>query len=94
MSRNYRTYIPEQSLLMPPSLRDWLVEDHLSYFISDAVDAMDLSAFEGRYGSEGPGNQAYDARMMVKMGTVGVDGTKMRANASKRKAMSYERMKK
>ena len=31
---------------------------------------------------------------LVKMGTVAVDGTKMRANASKRKAMSYERMKK
>ena len=67
MSRTYRTYIPEQSLLMPPSLRDWLAEDHLSYFISDAVDAMDLSAFEERYGSEGPGNQAYDPRMMVKV---------------------------
>ncbi len=180
---------------MPPSLRDWLAEDHLSYFISDAVDAMDLSAFEQRpgnqaydprmmvkvliygyatgvfssrkiaakYGTDGPGNQAYDPRMMVKvliygyatgvfssrkiaakltddvafrmlgaenfpahrtisdfrklhleefgnlfvqvvmmareaglvkMGTVAVDGTKMRANAGKRKAMSYERMKK
>tara|TARA_B100000959_G_C14979365_1_gene622810 strand:- start:2037 stop:3323 length:1287 start_codon:yes stop_codon:yes gene_type:complete len=148
---------------MPPSLRDWLAEDHLSYFISDAVDAMDLSAFERRYGTDGPGNQAHDPRMMVKvmiygyatgvfssrkiaakltedvafrmlgaenfpahrtisdfrklhleefgnlfvqvvmmareaglvkMGTVAVDGTKIRANASKRKAMSYERMKK
>ncbi len=122
-----------------------------------------LSAFEQRYGTDGPGNQAYDPRMMVKvliygyatgvfssrkiaakltddvafrmlgaenfpahrtisdfrklhleefgnlfvqvvmmareaglvkMGTVAVDGTKMRANAGKRKAMSYERMKK
>ena len=155
----YRTYIPEQSLLLPPSVRDWLAEDHLSYFISDAVDAMDLSAFEQRYGTDGPGNQAYDPRMMVKvliygyatgvfssrkiaakltddvafrmlgaenfpahrtisdfrklhleefgnlfvqvvmmareaglvkMGTVAVDGTKMRANASKRKAMSWK----
>ena len=161
MARTYRTYRPEQTLLIPPSLRDWLAEDHLSY--SDVVDAMDLSAFEQRYGTDGPGNQAFDPRMMVKvliygyatgvfssrkiaakltddvafrmlgaenfpahrtisdfrklhleefgnlfvqvvmmareaglvkMGTVAVDGTKMRANASKRKAMSYERMKK
>jgi len=67
MPRTYRTYIPEQSLLMPPSLRDWLAEDHLSYFISDAVDAMDLSAFEQRYGTDGRGNQAFDPRMMVKV---------------------------
>ena len=163
MARTYRTYRPEQTLLIPPSLRDWLAEDHLSYFIADVMDAMDLSAFEQRYGTDGPGNQAFDPRMMVKvliygyatgvfssrkiaakltddvafrmlgaenfpahrtisdfrklhleefgnlfvqvvmmareaglvkMGTVAVDGTKMRANASKRKAMSYERMKK
>ena len=29
---------------------------------------------------------------LVKLGTIAVDGTKVRANASKRKAMSYERM--
>ena len=52
---------------MPPSLRDWLAEDHLSYFISDAVDAMDLSGFEQRHGTDGPGNQAFDPRMMVKV---------------------------
>ena len=66
MARTYRTYSPEQTLLMPPSLRDWLAEDHLSYFISDVVDAMDLSAFEQRYGTDGPGSQAFDPRMMVK----------------------------
>ena len=42
------------TLLMPPSLRDWLPEDHLAYFISDAVEAMDLSRFEERYGDYKP----------------------------------------
>ena len=162
MPRQYRRYEPDQSLLLPPSLREWLPEDHLSYFISDTIDALDLSAFEARYGDEGPGNQAFDPRMMlkvlvyayatgtfssrkiaaklhedvayrvlgadnfpahrtlsdfrqrhlpefrdlfvqvvqtarevglVKLGTVAVDGSKIKANASKHKAMSYKRMK-
>jgi hypothetical protein len=67
MPREFRRYDPDQSLLLPPSLRDWLPEDHLAFFISDAIDAMDLSAFEGRYGDEGPGKQAFDPRMMLKV---------------------------
>lgn len=161
MPRNYRRYDPDQSLLLPPSLRDWLPEDHLAFFVSDTVDAMDLGAFDVRYGKEGPGKQAFDPRMMVKvlvyayatgtfssrkiaaklhedvayrvlgaenfpahrtisdfrqrhlpefqdlfvqvvqiaqevglvkLGTVAVDGSKMKASASKHKAMSYGRM--
>ena len=162
MPREFRPYEPDQGLLLPPSLRDWLPEDHLAFFISDAIDAMDLSAFDARYGTEGPGKQAFDPRMMVKvlvyayatgtfssrriaaklhedvafrllaagnfpahrtisdfrqrhlpefrelfvqvvqmagevglvkLGTVAVDGSKVKANASKHKAMSYGRMK-
>jgi transposase len=161
MPREYRRYEPDQTLLLPPSLRDWLPEDHFSFFISDTIDALDLSAFEARYGEEGPGNQAFDPRMMlkvlvyayatgtfssrkiaaklhedvayrvlgsdnfpahrtisdfrhrhlpefrelfvqvvqtareaglVKLGTLAVDGSKLKANASKHKAMSYRRM--
>lgn len=162
MPRDYRRYEPDQTLLLPPSLRDWLPEEHLAFFLSDAIDAMDLSTFEARYGDSGPGNQAFDPRMMLKvlvyayatgtfssrkiaaklhedvafrvlgadnfpahrtisdfrqrhlaefrdvfvqvvqlarevglvqLGTVAVDGSKVRANASKHKAMSYSRMK-
>lgn len=162
MGREFRPYEPDQSYLLPPSLREWLPEDHLAFFVSDAVDAMELSAFVARYGEEGPGNQAFDPRMMVKvllyayasgtfssrgiaaklhedvalrvlgagnfpahrtiadfrvrhleefedlfvqvvqmareaglvkLGTVAIDGTKVRANASKRKAMTNGRMK-
>ena len=67
MGREYRPYSPDQALLLPPSLRDWLPEGHLACFISDAIDAMDLSAFEAHYGDEGPGNRAHDPRMMTKV---------------------------
>ncbi len=30
---------------MPPSLRDWLLEDHLAFFVSDFVDRADLAPF-------------------------------------------------
>jgi hypothetical protein len=36
-----RPYVPEQDLLLPPSLRDWLPDDHLAYFVSDLVDQLD-----------------------------------------------------
>jgi hypothetical protein len=44
MRKGYRTYLPEQELLLPPSLREWLPEQHLVYFVSDVVDQLDLSA--------------------------------------------------
>jgi hypothetical protein len=44
MSKTFRPYEPEQMLLMPVSLRDRLPEDHLSCFLSDVVDHLDLAA--------------------------------------------------
>ena len=41
MAKPYRAYLPEQDLLLPPSLRDWLPEDHLAYFVSDVGDQLD-----------------------------------------------------
>ena len=40
---------PEQALLLPPSLQDWLPEDHLAYFVSDVLDEADLSAIAAVY---------------------------------------------
>ena len=162
MAKGYRTYLPDQDLLLPPSLRDWLPEDHLVYFVSDVVDQLDLSAMDAVYGEERRGQPPYDPRLMTKLlvygyctgvfssrriqkrlredipfkvlaagnepdfrtisdfrkihigtlpglfeqvlemalesgaiqvGRVSVDGTKLKANASKHKAMSYGRMK-
>jgi hypothetical protein len=46
MAKTCRTYLPEQTLLLPPSLREWLPDDHLAYFVSDVVDWLNLSAIE------------------------------------------------
>jgi len=162
MSRIYLSYDPEQKLLMPPDLRDWLPEGHLALFISDVVEELDLSAIVGSYESgDGRGRPPYHPLMMVKLlvygycigrvssrkiekatyedvafrvlacnqhpdhdsiaefrkrhlqelaglfvqvlklceraglvklGHVAIDGSKLRANASKHKAMGYERM--
>jgi transposase len=162
MPKGYRTYLPEQELLLPPSLREWLPENHLVYFVSDVVDQLDLSAIHAVYEKEKRGQPPYDPRLMTKLlvygyctgvfssrriqkrlredipfkvlaagnepdfrtisdfrmihietlqnlfeqvlamalecgaiqlGRVSLDGTKLKANASKHKAMSYGRMK-
>ena len=46
MTKPFRTYLPEQDLLLPPSLREWLPEDHLAYFVSTWWIKLDLSAIE------------------------------------------------
>jgi len=38
MAKTYRPYVPEQDLRLPPSLRDWLPEGHLAFFVSDLVE--------------------------------------------------------
>jgi transposase len=162
MAKTFRTYLPEQNLLLPASLREWLPDDHLSYFVSDVVDQLDLSAIERVYEEEDRGQPPYHPRMMtkillygycvgvfssrriqkrlvedvafrvlaagnqpdfrtiadfrklhlkaleglfqqllrltletglMKLGRVALDGSKVKGNASKHKAMSYGRMK-
>ena len=161
MAKAYRAYLPEQDLLLPPSLRDWLPENHLAHFVSDVVDQLDLSAIESVYEKEERGQPPYHPGMMtkillygycvgvfssrrmqkklvedvgfrmlaagnepdfrtisdfrklhlsalqrlfdqmlqialqagtIKLGRVVLDGSKVKANASKHKAMSYGRM--
>ena len=162
MSKTYVPYDPDQQLLLPAALQEWLPDDHLAYFISDVVDQLDLSSITARYEGERRGGPPYHPRMMVKvllygycigvassrriaqrlhediafrvlaanntpdfrtisdfrkdhlaalsglflqvlafcqrvglvkLGHVALDGTKVRANASRHKAMSYKRMK-
>jgi transposase len=161
MGKSYRPYYPDEELLLPPSLRDWLPESHVAYFVSDVVDNLDLSAMDAVYGTEKRGQPPYDPLMMtkvlvygycigvfssrriekrlvediafrvlaadnqpnfrtisdfrkihlqtlsglfeqvlkialeagaMKVGRVALDGTKVKANASKHKAMSHDRM--
>jgi len=162
MAKTYRPYVPEQDLLLPPSLREWLPEDHLAFFVSDLIDHLDLSAITAVYEDEERGYPPYHPVMLTKVlvyaycvgvfssrriqrrlvedvafrvlaaghapdfrtiadfrkthlaalkgffeqvlhlardlgtlrvGRVAVDGSKIKANASKHKAMSYGRMK-
>lgn len=162
MSKTFRPYELNQRLLLPPDLREWVPEGHLALFVSDVVDALDLSALFAVYEQgDGRGQPPYDPALMVKLlvyayctgkpssrqieratyeevayrvlaadqhpdhasianfrkrhlaalanlfvqvlrlcqaaglvrlGHVALDGTKVQANASKHKAMSYGRM--
>jgi transposase len=67
MCKRYRSYNPEQQFLMPPSMRDWLPERHLSYFISDTFDEMDLSEIERVYEKDLRGQPPYHPVMMTKV---------------------------
>ncbi len=159
--KTFRRYDPHQVLLMPPSLEEWLPEDHLGRFVSDLVDdVLDLAPILAGY-TEASGAPPYDPRLMLKvlifgyatgvtssreierrcvvdvafrflaanaapdyrsvsrfrrrhlvaidalfnqglalcaeaglvrLGRVAIDGTKVRASASRHKAMSYDRM--
>jgi transposase len=55
----------DQELLLPPSLREWLPADHLAWFVLDAVEEMDLSAFYVAYREDGWGRAAFEPQMMV-----------------------------
>jgi transposase len=161
MAKTNRPYVPEQDLLLPPSLREWLPEDHLAYFVSDLIDHVDLSAITAVCDDEERGYPPYHPVMLTKVlvcgycvgvfssrriqrrvledipfrvlaagnepdfrtiadfrkrhlpalqgffeqvlqmarelgtacvGRVALDGSKIKANASKHKAMSYKRM--
>ena len=161
MPTTFRPYQPDQGLLLPSDLRDWLPAGHLAHHVSDLVDGLDLTAFYARYEGDGRRKSPYEPRMMAKVliygyatgvfssrglarkleedvafrvlaagnfpshrticefrrrhlgdfkrlfvevvrlaaetgvanfGKLSIDGTKVRANASKRKAMSYGRM--
>ena len=48
MPTTYRPYDPDQLLLLPASLKEWLPEQHLAYFIADTVDALDLKDGDSR----------------------------------------------
>jgi transposase len=54
----------DQSFVLPPSLRDWLDEDHLAWFVIETVDQLDLDEIYGYYRQAGRGRPAHDPAMM------------------------------
>jgi transposase len=65
MPQNFLSCEREQVLLMALSLRDWLPEDHLAWFVLAAVEELDLGAFYASYRADGHGRAAHDPAMMV-----------------------------
>jgi transposase len=65
MGPNFLECDRDQVLLLPPSLREWLPEGHLAWFVIDAVDRLDLTAFYGGYRLDGQGRPAHEPAMMV-----------------------------
>ena len=87
---------PNQDLLLPHSLRDWLPSGHLFNYINDTVDALDLRAFFIRYEVGGPRNQPSHPAMMVKVIVYGYatgvfSSRKIASPAGTRKAFRRER---
>lgn len=65
MSVNVRAGDVDQLMMLPPSVREWLPEDHLAFFVLDVVAELDLSAFYAAYRVDGRGGSVYDPAMML-----------------------------
>jgi transposase len=65
MTQNFLGCDREQELLLPPSLREWLPEGHLAWFLIEAVGELDLAAFYASYRHDGWGRAAHEPTMMV-----------------------------
>jgi hypothetical protein len=65
MSINLRESDRDQLFLLPPSIVDWLSDDHLAFFVLDVVAELDLAAFYADYRSDGRGGAAYDPAIVL-----------------------------
>jgi transposase len=62
---NVRCGDVDQLMLMPPSVREWLPEGHLAFFVLDTVAELDLAAFFAAYRADGRGGSVYDPATML-----------------------------
>ena len=65
MAYNYTECNRSQLYLLPPSMKEWLGEDHFAWFLLDAVGQMDLSAFHEPYRSDGKGQKAHHPEILL-----------------------------
>lgn len=63
----FKSYCPDQILLLPPDLKQWLPEGDLAYFVMDVVAALDLSAIYTYYSRSRRGQPPYNPRMMTSL---------------------------
>ena len=64
MGDDFRALDRETPMLLPPSIQEWLPEQHLARFVVEIVEQLDLSEITSRYGGSG-GKQAYQPAMLV-----------------------------
>ena len=64
-TRTFRPYDPEALWLLPPAPRDWLPEEHLAYFLSDLVEALNLTPILATYGGVTRGTAPYHPQLLV-----------------------------
>ena len=62
MAQNFIDCDREQAFLLPPSLREWLAEDHLAWFVIEVVEQLDLAAFYGAIARTGTGGRRMTRR--------------------------------
>lgn len=62
---NVRRGDVDQLMVMPPSVRDWLPEDHFAFFVLDVVAELDLTEFYAGYRADGRGGWVYDPSTML-----------------------------
>jgi transposase len=65
MAQNFLTCDRDQSMLLPPDLRDWLPDDHLAWFVIEAIEELDLGPFYAAYRCDGRGAAAHEPKMML-----------------------------
>ena len=65
MAQNFIGVDRDQVFLTSPSLRDWIVADHLVWTVLGSVEEMDLSGFYAAYRADAHGRPAYDPSMMA-----------------------------
>lgn len=68
MDKRFRVCDLDQQFLLPPSLQDWLPENHLARFIADVTNELDLSAIYAQYGrKDGRGLSAYHPLLLTRL---------------------------
>jgi transposase len=65
--KKFRTYEPNQLMLLPPSIDEWLPQRHLARFIGEIIDMMDIGAIQSEYEKELRGYPPYHPRMLLKV---------------------------
>ena len=64
---SFRKYDPNQTVLLPPNLDEWLPEDHLARVVAEVVDHLDLEPLLATYRNAEGGFPAFDPRLQLKV---------------------------